>query len=83
MTDILQFLDISDNVVNFIWASEESGFRHLYRVTSSLSPSTNGNSDGSPKKSPNSLANGLVDADVHLQDSHLKPRISKKVLYRL
>ncbi|XP_014680809.1 PREDICTED: dipeptidyl peptidase 9-like isoform X2 [Priapulus caudatus] len=35
--DLLHFLHpIVDDEVTFIWASEESGFRHLYRITSQL-----------------------------------------------
>lgn len=34
--DILIFLDVSDKSVQFLWASEETGYRHLYLITSSL-----------------------------------------------
>jgi dipeptidyl-peptidase 9 len=35
--DLLYFIEIKDdNCVQFLWSSEESGFRHLYMVTSSL-----------------------------------------------
>uniref|UniRef100_A0A182K1I5 Peptidase S9 prolyl oligopeptidase catalytic domain-containing protein n=1 Tax=Anopheles christyi TaxID=43041 RepID=A0A182K1I5_9DIPT len=43
--DVLQFVELSEREVTFLWASEESGFRHLYLVTSSLNP--NGCSSGS------------------------------------
>ncbi|XP_019549045.3 dipeptidyl peptidase 9 [Aedes albopictus] len=43
--DVVQFLEITDSSVTFLWASEETGFRHLYLVTSSLA--TNGSSIGS------------------------------------
>ena len=33
MTDVLQFLPIKDNQINFLWLSECSGFRHLELVT--------------------------------------------------
>lgn len=36
VNDVLTFLDITDTTVTFIWASEDSGFRHLYLITSSL-----------------------------------------------
>lgn len=42
VNDVLTFLEITDSTVTFIWASEDSGFRHLYLVTSSLVQSTNG-----------------------------------------
>ncbi len=38
----MTFMDITDTTVTFIWASEDSGFRHLYLITSSLVQSTNG-----------------------------------------
>ncbi|KAH8419166.1 hypothetical protein KR222_007338 [Zaprionus bogoriensis] len=34
--DMLYFLELSDMSVTYVWASEETGFRHLYLVTSSL-----------------------------------------------
>lgn len=34
--DMLYFLELSDISVTYVWASEETGFRHLYLVTSSL-----------------------------------------------
>ncbi|XP_075146421.1 dipeptidyl peptidase 9 [Haematobia irritans] len=38
--DLLHFLEITDTTVTFLWASEETGFRHLYLVTSSLCAKT-------------------------------------------
>ena len=36
--DILHFLpSTNENEIVFLWASEKSGFRHLYHVTSTLS----------------------------------------------
>ncbi|XP_064540228.1 dipeptidyl peptidase 9 isoform X2 [Drosophila montana] len=34
--DMLYFLELNDLTVTYLWASEETGFRHLYLVTSSL-----------------------------------------------
>uniref|UniRef100_A0A182PSW5 Peptidase S9 prolyl oligopeptidase catalytic domain-containing protein n=1 Tax=Anopheles epiroticus TaxID=199890 RepID=A0A182PSW5_9DIPT len=45
--DVLQFVELSEQEVTFLWASEESGFRHLYLVTSSLNPNGASNSYGS------------------------------------
>uniref|UniRef100_A0A182W2T1 Peptidase S9 prolyl oligopeptidase catalytic domain-containing protein n=1 Tax=Anopheles minimus TaxID=112268 RepID=A0A182W2T1_9DIPT len=45
--DVLQFVELSEQEVTFIWASEETGFRHLYLVTSSLIPHGCNNSGGS------------------------------------
>lgn len=36
VNDILEFIEVTDAQVKFIWASEETGFRHLYLVTSLL-----------------------------------------------
>ncbi|XP_055857194.1 dipeptidyl peptidase 9 [Episyrphus balteatus] len=38
--DLLYFLEITDTTVTFLWASEETGFRHLYLITSSISGTT-------------------------------------------
>ncbi|CAH1971216.1 unnamed protein product [Acanthoscelides obtectus] len=46
--DILHFLPSSDNnEVQFIWASEESGYRHLYLITAQIMPYMNGIAEGS------------------------------------
>ncbi|KAG1668796.1 Dipeptidyl peptidase 8 [Nymphon striatum] len=37
--DILHFFPIKDDKITFIWASEKSGFRHLYLITSKLASS--------------------------------------------
>jgi dipeptidyl-peptidase 9 len=34
--NLLYFMEINDDYVEFIWSSEETGFRHLYLVQSSL-----------------------------------------------
>ncbi|CAH1131561.1 unnamed protein product [Ceutorhynchus assimilis] len=41
--DLLYFLPSNEhNEIKFIWANEDTGFRHLYLVTSQISPTTNG-----------------------------------------
>ncbi|CAG9860999.1 unnamed protein product [Phyllotreta striolata] len=46
VNDLLHFLTSSDNnEVQFIWASEESGFRHLYLISAQIMPYTNGISE--------------------------------------
>lgn len=42
VNDLLQFTEFTDTHVSFIWASEESGFRHLYFITSNLQRTCNG-----------------------------------------
>lgn len=66
--DLLHFLDISDTSVQFLWASEESGYRHLYHVSSSLEV----------KPSQNGLRTHSAFCDDHPMDDNLKPRIIKK-----
>jgi dipeptidyl-peptidase 9 len=67
--DILLFLDISDKSVQFIWASEETGFRHLYLVTSSLVVK--------PQNGVKITHSAFFDHNY--EEDHLKPRIMKKV----
>lgn len=76
--DLLHFLDVSDNFVSFIWSSEETGFRHLYHVISSIETKK-------AVKSQNQLQlqNGLrthyAFCDDTPMDENLKARIVKKV----
>lgn len=95
MHDLLHFLEITDTTVTFLWASEETGFRHLYLVTSSLCAKTlNGCNDPAPSTSgagsafDNSQrlkfhgANSDNHADV-MDAATLHPRIINKVKYNL
>ncbi|XP_058055643.1 dipeptidyl peptidase 9 [Anopheles bellator] len=34
--ELLHFIELTDHEITFLWASEETGFRHLYLITSSL-----------------------------------------------
>lgn len=44
--DLLYFLPSTEpNVVEFIWASEDTGYRHLYLVASQIMPYSNGVSE--------------------------------------
>ncbi|CAD7092052.1 unnamed protein product [Hermetia illucens] len=67
--DLLNFIEITDSTVTFIWASEETGFRHLYLVTSSLNGATNGCRD-----------THLMNQDIdYIDETTLIPRIVNKV----
>ncbi|XP_055608530.1 dipeptidyl peptidase 9 [Uranotaenia lowii] len=55
--DILHFLEITDDKITFLWASEETGFRHLYWVTSSLATDGSNNVSSSSNSSHNSTLN--------------------------
>uniref|UniRef100_A0A1Q3F6C2 Putative dipeptidyl-peptidase n=1 Tax=Culex tarsalis TaxID=7177 RepID=A0A1Q3F6C2_CULTA len=67
VNDILHFLELTDNGVTFLWASEETGFRHLYLVTSSLgaAAASNGGSSSSSRNhnhhNHHSNSNSTVD----------------------
>ncbi|XP_017469949.1 PREDICTED: dipeptidyl peptidase 9 [Rhagoletis zephyria] len=86
--DLLYFLEITDTTVTFLWASEETGFRHLYLVTSSLGTETlNGFKDtannfemSSRTNSTSSAASANMDMHTDFIDSvTLHPRIINKV----
>lgn len=68
--DMLYFLELAETSVTFLWASEETGFRHLYLVTSSLLLThSNGQTDtGSTSTQPS-----------FVEQSALQPRIINKV----
>nr|XP_014088753.1 dipeptidyl peptidase 9 isoform X1 [Bactrocera oleae]XP_014088754.1 dipeptidyl peptidase 9 isoform X1 [Bactrocera oleae]XP_036233185.1 dipeptidyl peptidase 9 isoform X1 [Bactrocera oleae]XP_036233186.1 dipeptidyl peptidase 9 isoform X1 [Bactrocera oleae]XP_036233187.1 dipeptidyl peptidase 9 isoform X1 [Bactrocera oleae]XP_036233188.1 dipeptidyl peptidase 9 isoform X1 [Bactrocera oleae]XP_036233189.1 dipeptidyl peptidase 9 isoform X1 [Bactrocera oleae]XP_036233190.1 dipeptidyl peptidase 9 i len=89
--DLLYFLEITDTTVTFLWASEETGFRHLYLVTSSLNTgSLNGYKDvhsntnnfemNSRTNSTSSTTSANMDIHTDFIDSvTLHPRIINKV----
>ncbi|XP_053671772.1 dipeptidyl peptidase 9 [Anopheles nili] len=64
--DVLQFIEISEQEVTFLWASEETGFRHLYLVTSSLNPS---GSDSNSNTSSSSSCSGSNSNNSHGSNS--------------
>jgi len=68
--DMLHFLELTETSVTFLWASEETGFRHLYLVTASLLLNqANGQADvGSAAAQPS-----------FVEQSALQPRILNKV----
>lgn len=81
--DILYFLPTRNNPneIQFIWASEETGFRHLYLVTSQIMPY--GTTAGSTGDTTTTAGNGTaaVAADPITQQDYvsLQPRILSKV----
>lgn len=88
--DLLHFLEITDNTVTFLWASEETGYRHLYLITSSLcAKAMNGCNDvvasGSSSTFDSSQRlkfHGTNTADNHAETmdaATLHPRIINKV----
>lgn len=69
--DLLYIFDISDNYIQFIWSSEESGFRHLYLITSSLEVTKS-----------STTQNGIRTHsafDEGTSENNLKARVIKKV----
>lgn len=67
VNDILEFIEVTDTQCTFIWASEETGFRHLYLVTSVL------------QSQDQSTTNGTLNITDNLNSALLEPRIVSKV----
>ncbi|KAG5343681.1 DPP9 peptidase, partial [Acromyrmex charruanus] len=64
VNDLLYFLKSDDaNEVKFIWGSEESEFRHLYLITSSIA----------------GLSNGVEEPLDRMDSIFLRPRITSKI----
>lgn len=62
--DLLYFLPATEhNEVQFIWASEETGFRHLYLITSQIMP----------------YSNGMTESTEPMDYVFLQPKILQKV----
>lgn len=62
--DVLYFLPSSDqNEIKFIWASEESGYRHLYLITSHIA----------------NVNNGLNDDQTPMDCMYLQPKVLQKL----
>ncbi|XP_063709274.1 dipeptidyl peptidase 9 [Culicoides brevitarsis] len=74
--DLLRFIEITDNTCTFLWASEETGFRHLYLITSSLA--CEASSSSSP---PNGLKmdQNIFSTASCKEEINLSPRIISKV----
>lgn len=70
--DLLFFLEITDEFVQFIWSSEESGYRHLYIITASLETKT-----AAPLR--NGLQTHSAFCDDNPLEENLKARIVKKI----
>lgn len=74
--DLLYFLDISETQTTFFWASEETGYRHLYLITSSfISIPANVNISAASRTFKD---NKIID---NMDTSTLVPRILKKVIF--
>lgn len=94
--DILHFLELTDVSTTYLWASEETGFRHIYLVTSSLcSKAMNGCNEPSSVPGTSNAFNNSQRHKFHcttnIFDSHgdvinaatLHPRIINKVIYNM
>ncbi|XP_017967376.1 dipeptidyl peptidase 9 isoform X2 [Drosophila navojoa] len=72
--DMLYFLEVGDTSVTYLWASEETGFRHLYLVTSSLLLThVNGSQTDA------SAAAAAAQHPSFVEPAALQPRIINKV----
>lgn len=73
INDLFTFIEYSETEVTFLWGSEETGYRHLYLITASLSPPMNGVAYGGARQD-------AMD-EGHADSAHLVARIvSKKAL---
>lgn len=72
VNDLLEFIELTDSEITFIWASEETGFRHLYLITASLHHGMNGVTHTNDNSNIPQLTDELYDAVT------LKPRILSK-----
>lgn len=71
MHDLLKFIEITDNTCTFLWASEETGFRHLYLITSSLTVAE-------PQNGINTQLSSMLSSNCK-EEINLTPRIMSKV----
>jgi len=80
--DLLHFIEINENSITFLWASECTGFRHLYLVTASLTSNSN-NLNGFYNHDNSSSMNRMsVMSDENMEsidDIEYVPRIINKV----
>lgn len=82
--DLFRIIEITDSYIKFIWASEESGFRHLYLITSKINQnSTNNehkNDDGAKFFNGDKKENDFYNTIHHLDDDSelLTPIILEK-----
>ena len=88
--DLLYFLEITQNTVTFLWAAEDTGFRHIYLVTSSLrsmsqmngcsNTAADGNAATTASRKSAATAGFVMDSHFDFMDaSTLQPRIINKV----
>lgn len=72
VNDLLQFIEFKNSEVTFIWASEETGFRHLYLITASLHQGMNGVTHTNDSSTTLQVADNVCDGIT------LKPRYLSK-----
>lgn len=64
VNDLLYFFPTSENgELRFVWASEETGFRHLYLITAQVS----------------GLTNGVEETLERMESVFLQPRVGQKI----
>lgn len=71
VNDVLEFIELTDTQVTFIWASEETGYRHLYLVSSLLQQSR--------QQSTDQCTNGILNSADNMKRSLCEPSIVSKV----
>lgn len=73
VNDILEFIEMTDTQVTFIWASEETGFRHLYLVTSLLQQQQQ------QQQQMDQSTNGSASTNDSIKRGLCEPRIVSKM----
>jgi dipeptidyl-peptidase 9 len=74
--DLLCFLVVSDKHVQYLWSSEETGFRHLYHITSSIDTAKPAIQQQQPQ---NGLGTHSAFYDDTPVEDNLKARVTKKI----
>ncbi|GLH11264.1 AGAP003138-PA-like protein [Gryllus bimaculatus] len=82
VNDLLYFFPSGNEPgeVRFIWASEETGFRHLYLITAHVSGMSNGIEESLERMESEQPYSTLLSSTLHLVRSvFLQPRLGQKI----
>lgn len=72
VNDLLYFFPTSENgELRFVWASEETGFRHLYLITAQVSGLTNGVEETLERMESEELYSSLLSSTLQFVRSKI------------
>lgn len=74
VNDILEFIEVTDTKVKFLWASEETGFRHLYLVTSLLQQQQQQQSEQCTNGTANNSNN--LKRNIPVREPHIVSKVA-------